>query len=128
MWHVSRFDLMGLDLWFTKRFWISTTKEQNKNLKFLIRIFVYPHLFPLCFSTNETPEKLANVFRSDQKHFCWKKHFPFHFFLFHRQVFFCYKKLDSNMWRNKSNLQKQTKICTEFKKICSLKKVIVKTR
>ena len=56
-------------------------EKQNKNFKFLIRFFVYHHLFPSCFSTKETPEKLPNVFGSDQKHFCWKKHFLIDFFV-----------------------------------------------
>ena len=41
---------------------------------------MYRHLFPSCFSTSETPEKLVNVFGLDQKHFCWKKDFVFDFF------------------------------------------------
>ena len=45
-------------------------EKQNKNLKFLIRFFVFHHLFPSCFSTNETHEIIENVFGSDQKHFC----------------------------------------------------------
>ena len=45
-------------------------KKQKKNLKFLIRFFVFRHMFPSCFLTNETSEKLATVFGSDQKHFC----------------------------------------------------------
>ena len=45
--------------------------EKNKTkLEFLIRSFMFRHLFPSCFSTNETPEKLANAFGSDQKRFC----------------------------------------------------------
>ena len=31
---------------------------------------MFHYLFPWCFSTKETPEKLANVVGSDQKHFC----------------------------------------------------------
>ena len=42
---------------------------------------MFRHLFLSCFWTNKTPEKLANVFGSDQKHFCWKKHFLFDFFV-----------------------------------------------
>ena len=45
-------------------------EKQTKNFKFLIRFFVFRHLFPSCFLTNETPEKLANVFSADQKQFC----------------------------------------------------------
>ena len=45
-------------------------EKQNKNLKFLIRFFVFRHLFCLCFSTNKMPEKLTNIFGSNQKHFC----------------------------------------------------------
>ena len=56
-------------------------EKQNKNLKFLIRFFVFRHLFPSCFSTNETHEIIENVFGSNQKHFCWKKHFLFDFFV-----------------------------------------------
>ena len=55
-------------------------KKQNKNLKFLISFFVFHHLFPSCFSTSVRSEKLANVFGSDQKHFCWKKLLVFDFF------------------------------------------------
>ena len=47
-----------------------TKKKQKKNLKFLIRFFVFRHMFPSWFLTNETSEKLATVFGSDQKHFC----------------------------------------------------------
>ena len=55
-------------------------EKQNKNLKFLIRFLLFPHLFPSCFLTNEkTLEKLANVFRSDQNIFVEKKHFLFDF-------------------------------------------------
>ena len=46
------------------------TTKTKKNLKFLIRFFVFRHIFPSCFLTNETSEKLATVFGSDQKHFC----------------------------------------------------------
>ena len=87
-------------------------EKQNKNLKFLIRFFVCRNLFPSCFSTNETPEKLlvfANIFGSDQKHFCWKKHFFSLIFWFRHQFFLCYKTFDLNTWRNELNLQKQTK-------------------
>ena len=64
-----------------KNFSGETRKTKQKLLKCLIRFFVFPYLFPSCFLTNETPEKLANVFGSGQKHFCWKKtkHFLFDF-------------------------------------------------
>ena len=52
---------------------------------------MFRHLFPSCFLTNETPEKVANVFLVRHQ-FC------------HR-----YKTFDLNRWRNKLNLQKQTK-------------------
>ena len=50
-------------------------KKQNKNLKILIRFFVFRHLFPAGFLANKRPEKLANIFGSYQNHFCSKKHF-----------------------------------------------------
>ena len=50
-------------------------EKLNKILKFLIRFFVYRHLFPSRFSTNGTPEKLANVFGLDQKHFSFRHQF-----------------------------------------------------
>ena len=56
-------------------------EKQIKNFKFLIKFFVFRHLFPLCFLTNETPEKLANVFSSDQKQFCWKNYFLLNLFI-----------------------------------------------
>ena len=31
---------------------------------------MFHYLLPWCFTTKETPEKLANVVGSDQKHFC----------------------------------------------------------
>ena len=42
---------------------------------------MFLHLLSSCFLTNETPEKLANIFSSDQKHFVEKKHFLFDFFV-----------------------------------------------
>ena len=69
-------------------------EKQNKNLKYLIRFFVYRHLFPSRFSTNETTGKLANVFV---------------IFLFRHQFFLCYKIADLNTWRNELNLQKEIK-------------------
>ena len=72
--------------------------------KFLIRLFVYRHLFPPCFSTNKTPEKLANLFGSDQKHFVEKNLFSL-IVLFRHQFFFCYETFDLNTWRNELNLQ-----------------------
>ena len=83
-------------------------EKQTKNLKFLIRFFVFRHLFPSCFSINDTPEKLANVFGSDQKHFCRKRHFLFDF-LFRHQFFHRYNTFDLNTLRKELNLQRQTK-------------------
>ena len=46
----------------------SGESRKTKNLKFLIRFFLFCYLFPSCFSANEMPEELANVFGSNQKH------------------------------------------------------------
>ena len=62
-------------------------------MKFLISFFVFRYLFPSCFLTKETPEKLANVFSSD----------------FKNQFFHHYKTFDLDTWRNELNLQKQIK-------------------
>ena len=56
-------------------------EKQTKKFKFLIKFFVFCHLFPSCFFTNKTPEGLANVFGSDQKHFCRNKYFLSDFFV-----------------------------------------------
>ena len=64
---------------------------------------MYRHLF----STNETSEKLGNVFGSFK---------------------LCHKTFDLNPWRSKLNLQKQLKkMYTKLKKIsCSLKKKLLR--
>ena len=46
------------------------TKKTNQKCEVFNQVFVFRHLFLSCFSTNETPEKLANFFCLDQRHFC----------------------------------------------------------
>ena len=65
-----------------------TDNKVAKSIGFLCRInlffrfFAFRHLFPSCFLINEMPEKLENVFGSDQKHFCRKTHFLFDLLVF----------------------------------------------
>ena len=100
------------------------TRITKQKLEFLIRFFMFHHMFPLCLLTNKTSEKLANVFGSNQKHFCL-------IFLFCHQFFHYYRIFGLNRWQNKLNLQKQKKKKT-YKKLknisCSLKNNIGKSR
>ena len=82
-------------------------KKKKKHWKFLIRFFVFRHMFSSCFLTNETYEKLATVFGSDQNIFAEEDIFCL-IFLFRHQVFHRYKIFDLNRWRNGLNLQNQT--------------------
>ena len=98
------------------------TTKTKKNLKFLIRFFVFRHIFPSCFLTNETSEKLATAFGSDQKHFCWR-HFLFDFFVspsaFSSLQAIWFKQMEKRNYKNKQ------KMYTKFKKIsCSLKTIL----
>ena len=101
------------------------TRITKQKLEFLIRFFMFHHMFPLCLLTNKTSEKLANVFGSNQKHFCL-------IFLFCHQFFHYYRIFGLNRWQNKLNLQKQKKKKKTYKKLknisCSLKNNIGKSR
>ena len=70
---------------------------------------MYRHLFPSCFSKNETSEKLVTVFGSDQKKKIIEKNIFSLIFLFRYQFFLCCKTFDLKTWRHELNLQKQTK-------------------
>ena len=57
-------------LYFNQNLRLGETRKRKQKLEVFNQVFCLLPLDSFMFLTYETPEKLANVFGSDQKHFC----------------------------------------------------------